>query len=162
MGIYGNVTRYMACVPPRPTSAAVLTALMLAACSGGAPDPATTPPLPPRLEVPALAAPGLAVPIERVTIAWTGEVRGELEVCGCPTVPYGGFERRERYLDRLREQGDPLIVLDAGDMLVKGAKLAKAADEALRAKTMLYKACVLRVQEAYAQPRGNQVTSDQG
>lgn len=110
--------------------------LALAACGDEPPhDPVSA--LPPRLPVPTLASPGPAVPIKRVTLAWTGEVRGEIEVCGCPTVPYGGFERRDRYLDRLREQGEPVIVLDVGDMLVKGAKLASAPDEALRAKTVL-------------------------
>ena len=29
-----------------------------------------------------------------LTLALVGEVRGELEPCGCPTLPYGGFERR--------------------------------------------------------------------
>ncbi len=124
-------------VPLRRTHAAALIALVLAACSGTPSAEPTTPPLPPRLPVPALPAPGAELPIKRVTIAWTAEVRGEIEVCGCPTVPYGGFERRERYLDRLREQGDPVIVLDAGEMLKKGARLARAADEVLRASTVL-------------------------
>ncbi len=133
--IYWNVTRYMGPVPARFVHAAPLL-LALAACTGD-PPPSPVSDLPPRLPVPTLAPPGPALPIKRVTLAWTGEVRGEIEVCGCPTVPYGGFERRDRYLDRLREQGEPLVVLDAGDMLVKGAKLARATDAALRGKTVL-------------------------
>lgn len=119
-----------------PLAYAAPLLLALAACTGDRPaDPVSA--LPPRLPVPTLAPAGQPVPLKRVTLAWTGEVRGEIEVCGCPTVPYGGFERRDRYLDRLREQGGPVIVLDAGEMLVKGAKLARAPDEALRAQTVL-------------------------
>lgn len=124
-------------MPPRRPLAEALIVLLLTACSGAPSDESTTPPLPPRPAVPSLPAAGPILPVKRVTLAWTAEVRGEIEVCGCPTVPYGGFERRERYLDRLREQGEPVVVLDAGEMLKKGARLAKAADEVLRANTVL-------------------------
>ena len=111
--------------------------LALAACSG--PEPATPdlPALPPRQERGALPPAGVAIPTKRVTLAWTAEVRGEIEPCGCPTVPYGGFERRAAYVDQLRAQGDPVFVLDAGEMLVKGARGAVAPDLVLRAKTVL-------------------------
>jgi Cytochrome c554 and c-prime len=59
-------------------------------------------------------------PPKEFTIAWTGELRGEVEPCGCPTVPYGGLTRRERLLEQLRRDDLPVFVLDAGSMLVKG------------------------------------------
>ncbi len=59
-------------------------------------------------------------PVKEFTIAWTGELRGEVEPCGCPTVPYGGLARRERLLEQLRRDDLPVFVLDAGSMLVKG------------------------------------------
>lgn len=117
----------------------LLGVLLLAGCSG-ADDRGAGPALPtltPRIAADGLPPAGPVVPVKRLTIAWTGEVRGEVGVCGCPTVPYGGFERRERYLERLREQGDPVFVLDAGDMLTKGARGGEAADLQLRASTVL-------------------------
>jgi hypothetical protein len=52
-------------------------------------------------------------------LALVGEVRGELEPCGCPTLPFGGFARRERMLDQLAMDG-PILHLDAGELLLKG------------------------------------------
>jgi predicted CXXCH cytochrome family protein len=52
-------------------------------------------------------------------IALTGEVRGEIEPCGCPTLPYGGFERREVFLNEVREN-HIVFHMDAGEMLLKG------------------------------------------
>lgn len=109
----------------------------LAGCHGGASTGSDLPALPPRRATPTLPAAGNAVPLKVVTLAWTAEVRGEIEVCGCPTVPYGGFARRAAYLDRLRDQGAPVFVFDAGDMLLKGARGAPAPDQALRARTVL-------------------------
>ncbi len=80
----------------------------------------TLPTLPPRVDADGPPR-GEPRPLRELTIAFTGEVRGEVEPCGCPTTPYGGFARRHRLLDRYREADDPpLFVLDAGEMLVKG------------------------------------------
>ena len=77
------------------------------------------PVLPPRQEVvlPPAEAP---TPARDIRIALIGEVRGEVEPCGCPTLPYGGFVRRERLLEELRAEPSPLFQLDAGDTLMKG------------------------------------------
>ncbi len=109
----------------------------VAACDGDDDATQALPALPPRTDAAELPAAGAAVPQKRVTLAWTGEVRGEIEVCGCPTVPYGGFVRRGEYIARLQAQGDPVFVLDAGEMLIKGAKGVQAADQTLRAQTVL-------------------------
>lgn len=72
-----------------------------------------------------------------LTVAIVGEVRGELEPCGCPTLPYGGFERRHTQLDHLRaESSAPLFHLDLGDMLVKGISTARGDELSERAKEM--------------------------
>jgi len=73
-----------------------------------------------------------------LTLAFVGEVRGELEPCGCPTLPFGGFERRHTQLDHLRESGPgPLFHLDLGDMLVKGIATRRGDDLKSRAEEML-------------------------
>ena len=79
-----------------------------------------------------------------VTIALVGEVRGELEPCGCPTLPWGGFERRATQLNKLRASSPgPVFHVDAGDTLVKGFatqradKLEERAQEVLRLSEMV-------------------------
>lgn len=86
---------------------------------------------------PALGPEGATSPLREFVIALTGEVRGEIEACGCPTVPYGGFGRRAVYLDRLRAEGPPVFVLDAGEMLVRGRSSAKSPDRVARATAVL-------------------------
>ena len=54
--------------------------------------------------------------IRRFSIAAVGEVRGEIEPCGCPTLPYGGFARR----DMMLQQKQPSFHVDVGEMLLKG------------------------------------------
>ena len=44
-------------------------------------------------------------PTRELQIALVGEVRGEIEPCGCPTLPYGGFLRRQVVLDELSSTG---------------------------------------------------------
>lgn len=52
-------------------------------------------------------------------IALIGEVRGELEPCGCPTLPYGGFARRTTAIQELQAH-NTVFQLDAGETLLKG------------------------------------------
>ena len=73
-----------------------------------------------------------------LTLALVGEVRGELEPCGCPTLPYGGFERRHTQLDRLRtESSGPVFHIDLGDTLVKGIATSRGDEIGARAAEML-------------------------
>jgi len=73
-----------------------------------------------------------------LTLAIVGEVRGELEPCGCPTLPYGGFERRHTQLDRLRNESTaPVFHLDLGDTLVKGIATSRGDELPARASEML-------------------------
>jgi len=87
---------------------------------------------------------GTIEPSRDVTIALVGEVRGELEPCGCPTLPWGGFERRATQLKKLRTSSPgPVFHIDAGDTLVKGFatqradKLEERAKEVLRLSEMV-------------------------
>ena len=64
-----------------------------------------------------------------------GEVRGEIEPCGCPTLPYGGFVRRQTLLQQVTAYGLPTFHLDAGETLVKGLILSE--DQQLRERAHL-------------------------
>jgi len=110
--------------------------LTLGGCTGDAPAP-ELPPLPPKV-APATLGPGGAVaPLRELIVAFTGEVRGEIEACGCPTVPYGGFARRARALDHLRAERLPVFVLDAGEMLVRGQVATDPGNRPERARAVL-------------------------
>ena len=52
-------------------------------------------------------------------LALIGEVRGELEPCGCPTLPYGGFSRRTTAIQELLSK-NTVFQFDAGETLLKG------------------------------------------
>ncbi|MFN7147018.1 MAG: hypothetical protein ACK4YP_24815, partial [Myxococcota bacterium] len=84
-----------------------------------------------------MGPPGEVRPLREAVIAFTGEVRGEIEPCGCPTVPYGGFARRDAFLGELRAEGVPVFVLDAGEMLVRGQVAADPGDRPERARAVL-------------------------
>ena len=111
-------------------------AALLLACSS---EPGEVP-LAPLPSLPALPAPEQAEPKEEprtpewMAIALVGEVRGEVEPCGCPSLPYGGFVRRENYLGTLRGLL-PVFHLDAGEMLLKGFNNT-GGDRELRARTL--------------------------
>jgi hypothetical protein len=113
-------------------------ALVFAACSpeGGSRELPELPPLPPRL---ADASPetGPPVPLREAIVAFTASVRGEIDVCGCPTTPFGGFERREVLVGHLRTHEVPVFAVDAGEMLVKGLTARDEADRRMRAETVL-------------------------
>lgn len=81
---------------------------------------------------------GKIVSPRNVTIALVGEVRGELEPCGCPTLPWGGFERRATQLKKLRDSSPgPVFHIDAGDTLVKGFATQRADKVEDRAREVL-------------------------
>lgn len=113
-----------------------LLSLLLACPTTGPRSPADLPPLPPKLTVLA-PSPGEARPFREALVALTGEVQGEIEPCGCPTTPYGGFARRQTLFDELRKVGPTLFSVDAGAMLVKGNTLLGADDRMVRARAVL-------------------------
>ena len=120
-------TRFMASLrrvsPPRRHPGFALAFAVVAACGEPdvpPPDLSALPPLPEAVTV-ADATRGAERPIRELAIALVGEVRAEIEPCGCPTLPYGGFARREALLTELRSSARPLLHLDAGELLLKGA-----------------------------------------
>ena len=69
---------------------------------GGSVSIAKLPDLPDPIEPTAFPL-GTEQPIRNLSLALVGEVRGELEPCGCPTLPFGGFVRRSTLLEKLRK-----------------------------------------------------------
>ena len=108
--------------------------MCLSACTGEPPAAPALPALPPRVDRTVAVPVGEPRPMVQLALALTGEVRGEIEPCGCPTVPYGGFVRREGFLATLRAEDAPLFVLDAGEMLLKATDVA---GRRARAETVL-------------------------
>lgn len=111
---------------------------IVAACTpeGGSRELPRLPPLPPLVES-AVATPGPERALRELIVAFTASVRGEVEVCGCPTTPYGGFERRGVLFGHLRSHGVPMFAVDAGEMLVKGLTARDDSDRRVRAEAVL-------------------------
>ncbi|MFT5585171.1 MAG: hypothetical protein ACI9VR_002759 [Cognaticolwellia sp.] len=115
---------------------AVLWSLLCMAASSCTGEQATpeSPKLP---ELPPVADPvqqlrGPERALRELTVVLSGELRGEIEPCGCPTLPYGGFDRRAVLLEQIRAEGRPMIQVDAGDALLKGL-VSKRSDAGPRA-----------------------------
>lgn len=136
---------------------AFLVVAGLAACAGDSVE-TELPPLPPRVADVTPTA-GAERPLREAVLAFTGEVRGEIESCGCPTVPYGGFARREALLDELRASGVPVFVLDVGQMLVKGEIARDPTGRELRAHTVLDLARAVGL-DAWAASRADATVGD--
>ena len=76
--------------------------------------------------------------LREISIAFVGELRGEIEPCGCPTLPYGGFARRQSLLSRMEAELDrPLLHVDAGEALRKGLVHDPGGDTKERAELIL-------------------------
>lgn len=113
-----------------------LLALAISACTGKSrPQDSTLPALPPQ-KTAVEQVRGEIRPTRELLIALSGEVRGEIEPCGCPTLPYGGFARRSAAL-RQMSGGLPLFQLDAGDALLKGLRTAGREDSSDRGSVVL-------------------------
>ena len=125
--------------PPRRHPGFALAFAVVAACGEpdvAPPDLSALPPLPEAVTV-ADAARGAERPMRELAIALVGEVRAEIEPCGCPTLPYGGFARREALLTELRSSARPLLHLDAGELLLKGQTTTRAEAKKRRAELLL-------------------------
>ncbi len=111
---------------------------IVAACSsdGGSRALPELPPLPEPVDAAELVR-GPERPLKEAIVALTGAVRGEVEVCGCPTTPYGGFARRAALFAQLSEAPVPLFSVDAGEMLVKGMSARDELDRRVRAEAVL-------------------------
>lgn len=54
---------------------------------------------------------------EKLTIVFSGDMRGELENCHCPKDDFGGLNRRSMYIAEVKEDVGELVLLDVGDVL---------------------------------------------
>ncbi|HVV87104.1 MAG TPA: multiheme c-type cytochrome [Kofleriaceae bacterium] len=62
------------------------------------------------------ARPGAAATETRLTVFALGELRGQIEPCGCTTDPLGDLARTAELVDQARAKG-PVIVVDTGSLL---------------------------------------------
>lgn len=79
---------------------------------------------------------GVETTTREAVITLVGEVRGEIEPCGCPTLPYGGFARRAQFMETLPDRL-PTFQLDAGELLLKGFSGIDRDTSKTRAQLML-------------------------
>jgi hypothetical protein len=123
-------------VPLRVSCVTVGLVLLALGCEAGPPAPSALPPLPPAMVRP-LPPAGEPHSPAQLTLAFVGEVRGEVDPCGCPTLPMGGFERRAGLLDELATEGPPVFHLDAGNLLVEGYATGGRGDVSERAQLLM-------------------------
>ena len=60
---------------------------------------------------------------DSVRLVLTGSVHGQLDPCGWKKNPLGGLPRRYTKINEMRDNGESLIVLDAGDMFYSTNKI---------------------------------------
>ena len=69
-----------------------------------------------------------------LAIAFTGQMYGYLQPCGCSYPQYGGLARRFNFLKSLRDKGWPLVATDLGDLAPrKGPQALLKYDTAMSA-----------------------------
>lgn len=56
---------------------------------------------------------------QALVVTFSAALDGELEPCGCPGGALGGFARRQTMLKRWSAEGVPVLVLDAGNALLR-------------------------------------------
>ncbi len=64
-----------------------------------------------------------------LTILFAGDAEGEYAPCGCPGSPMGGFARRATVLRQVRAEGQPVLMLDTGNALLRGSLVRIQPDE---------------------------------
>lgn len=74
------------------------------------------------------AAPTAGAAERRLGIFYTAEIRGAIEPCGCTSDPLGDVARFGAVVRRAQKDG-PVLVVDAGDMLYRSAKLPRKKQE---------------------------------
>ena len=61
------------------------------------------------------AARGEAVPGSTLTVIGSASIEGEITSCGCAKRDLGGFPRRASVIKEVRDAGNPVLLVDAGD-----------------------------------------------
>jgi len=88
------------------------------------------------------AQPGFAES-QKLTIVFSGDMRGELENCHCPKDDFGGLPRRSKYIDEVREETPEILLLDVGDVLPlftpesDNERISKSASISFKAMDMM-------------------------
>lgn len=115
-------------------------ASLLVACTQA---PPAQPPSAARLPPEASVAHGPA-PIDRIALVFSACVAGQLVPCGCSPDQRGGLPRAAAYLKQLRASGEPVIYVDAGDLLFDKAGPQKVSTQhELKARTLAQGAALL-------------------
>ena len=134
-----EVTHVRRKIPLRSRLAPALLAFLLEGCTRNAMPAAPAP-----REAAARTPPDAGTSAQRVALFVTADLQGQLTPCGCSQGMRGGLGRAAAQLARAREQGLPVLYLDAGDALfargglqpdetVEEERKAKAVADALRA-----------------------------
>ena len=69
---------------------------------------------------------GPATPATRLTVFALGELRGQIEPCGCTTDPLGDLARTAELVSQARAKG-PVLVVDSGSLLYTQAVVSEQA-----------------------------------
>jgi len=75
----------------------------------------------------------------KLTIVFSGDMRGELENCRCPTDDFGGLDRRAKYISEVIGEAGDILLLDVGDVLqlatadIEKKEIARAASISFKA-----------------------------
>jgi len=55
----------------------------------------------------------------KISIFYTDDLQGEIDLCGCPVHKMGGVARRAKFIQRFFELKEPVVQVDAGDGFFK-------------------------------------------
>lgn len=81
------------------------------------------------LTVPPMAESEEAAPQAFLTLLYTGLSNAAIEPCQCSGLHLGGLGTRAREIERIREEGIPLLLLETGDAFASGTELDKVRTE---------------------------------
>ena len=72
-----------------------------------------------------------------VTIVYSANTAGKLRECSCPGDPYGGLSERVTLIKQLRQQEDPFLLVDAGNMVNVYGKYEIKASSVIRMMNLM-------------------------
>lgn len=72
-----------------------------------------------------------------ITIVYSANTVGKLRVCSCPGDPYGGLSERVTLVKQLRQQEDPFLLVDAGNMVSVYGKVEVKASSVIRMMNLM-------------------------
>jgi len=72
-----------------------------------------------------------------VTIVYSANTAGKLRECSCPGDPYGGLSERVTLVKQLRQQENPFLLVDAGNMVNVYGKYEIKASSVIRMMNLM-------------------------